>query len=201
MTAGVAMSLPVLAVSLVALLGCTSTPDPCGDAATCVQIDVDSFRIETIDQLELDVVYGNVHSTTTTGARGTPLDLPVSTAILLDLPGPLIQLRFVAAARLDGTVLGADFGAVTVQSGHRASTSVDLTTFEPCVEGAIYCGGVGSFSADFATLYRCDHGVPLYYARCSSGCTRNGEPDGLCFGAGLCRDAGTYCGGHLIDGD
>jgi hypothetical protein len=192
-------TLPVLAA---ALLGCTSAADPCGDAPTCVSVEVDSFLIKTIDQLELDLVYGNVHTTTTTGVRGTPLELPVTTALILDLPGPLIDIRFVAAARLNGAVLGADAGRVTVQAGHRSSTSVDLTPVNACVEGEIYCAGVGTFSAEFDTLYQCDHGVPLYYAKCPSLCAPLREPGGICYSSGgLCHDAGTYCGGHMIDGD
>jgi hypothetical protein len=208
MTAGVAMSVtrspgPRWWTALAAaLIGCTSPPDPCGDAQTCVTIDVDSFLIRTIDQLELDLVYGNVHTTTTTGTRGTSIDLPVSTALILDLPGPLIEVTFIAAARLDGAVLGADAGQITVQSGHRSSTSIDLSPFGTCVESAIYCGGVGVFTAEFETLYQCDHGVPLYYARCPSGCGPIAGPGGVCYGTGgLCRDAGNYCGGHTVDGD
>jgi hypothetical protein len=203
MIAGVAMSLPVLSVSLAAtLLGCTGEPDLCGGAQTCIRVDVHSVQIETIDQLELDLVYGSVHTTTTTGVRGTPLDLPVSTALILDLPGPLIDIQFVAAARLDGNVLGADFARVTVQSGHQSTAFVELSPIEACVEGAIYCDGVGAFYADLGTLYQCDHGVPLYYARCPSACMGFREPGGACYGTGgSCRDAGTYCGGHMVDGD
>jgi hypothetical protein len=199
MTAGVAMSLPVLAA---ALAGCISTPDPCGDATTCVHLDVDSFLIRTIDQLELDLVYGHVHSTTTIGTKGTSIELPVSTALILDLPGPLIDVSFVAAARLNGKVLGADAQSVSVQSGHQTTAFLHLESFEDCIEGEIYCGGVGTFSADFETLYQCDHGVPLYYAKCPATCSEQGDPGGVCFGSGgLCRDAGTYCGGHKVDGD
>ncbi|MGH9889311.1 MAG: hypothetical protein ACREBE_27500 [bacterium] len=162
MNAGVAMSLPVLSVSLAAtLLGCTSDADPCGDAQTCIRVDVHSVQIETIDQLELDLVYGSVHTTTTTGVRGTLLDLPVSTALILDLPGPLIDIQFVAAARLNGSVLGADFARVTVQSGHQSTAFVELSPIEAAsrarstATGSARSTQTSVRSTSATTAYRC----------------------------------------------
>ena len=176
--------------------------DPCGDAATCVRVDVDSTVVATIDQLELDLVYGGVHATTTTGAIGAPRDLPLSTAIILELPSsPLVQIDLVAAGKLAGTVLGTDAASSTVQQGHHATLSVYLNPVSPCTEGALYCGGSGDVSGDFHALYQCTDGLPIFYARCSSGCTSSVDDGAQCYGTGLCRDGGTYCGGNVIDGD
>jgi hypothetical protein len=194
-----AASLPVFAAGL--LGACSSSPDPCGDAATCVRVDVDSFTIETIDQLELDLVYRSVHATTTIGDPGSALNLPVSTAIVLDLSGALIDLDVVAAGRLDGAVLGAAAASAMVQQGQRTSITLHLTPFNRCFEGELYCGGVSPILADFLSLYRCTNGVPLHYARCSSGCTPYQRTNGVCAGTGICRDGGRYCGGHVLDGD
>lgn len=185
------------------LAACSSTPDPCAGATTCVQVDVISSVIETIDQLELDVVYGGVHATITTGAVGDPRDLPLSTAIILDLPGSsLISIDVVAAGKLGGLVLGGNAVSTTVQPGHQAEAIIYLLPVTPCIEGALYCGGTSSIFADTRTLYRCTGNVPIFYARCSSGCIDSSTSDNAeCFGSGLCRDGGTYCGGHVVDGD
>lgn len=92
--------------------------------------------------------------------------------------------------------------SATVQQGHRTSISLLLWPFERCLEGALYCGGLGLVLADTQSLYRCTGGVPLYYARCSSGCTPFQDANGYCVGTGgRCRDGGAYCGGHALDGD
>ena len=177
--------------------------DPCADVATCVRLDVDSRVILTIDQLELDVVYAGHHATTTTGTVGKTVDLPFSLALTLDLPDPpLIQVDLIAAGKLGGSVLGAAAASTTVQQGHHATGNVFLEPTDPCVEGALYCGGTSSgVDGDLKTLYRCTGGVPIFYAQCSSGCTHLFEPNAVCFGGGLCRDGGTYCGGDLLDGE
>jgi hypothetical protein len=191
---------PAVAV-LLAACGTIGGPDPCGDATTCVRVDVDSFVVATIDQLELDVVYGDVHGTTTTGTAGVPIDLPLSTAIILAQPSTLlIQIDVVAGGKLGGTLLGADAASTTFQQGHRATLGIDLQPVKPCTEGAVYCGG-SDIVGQYSTLYQCTRGFPIFYARCKSSCTSRVDEVGECFGTGLCRDGGTYCGGNVLTGD
>lgn len=165
-------------------------------------LGVDSLVIQTIDQLELDVVYAGHHATITTGTVGKTIDLPSSLPLTLELPGPpLIQVDLIAAGKLGGSVLGLAADSITVQQGHQASARFFLEP-DPCVEGALYCGGTGiGVLADGKTLYRCTGGVPIFYVQCSSGCFPHFEPNAVCTGDGLCRDGGTYCGGHLLDGE
>lgn len=188
------------------LAACTQTDaptDPCADAATCVRLDVSSLVIKTIDQLELDVVYAGHHATTTTGTIGNPVDLPFSLALTLDLPDPpVIEVDLIAAGKLGGSAIGATADSTTVQQGQHAIGEVFLEPVDSCIEGALYCGGTGvAVVADGRTLYRCTGGVPIFYMQCSSGCFPHFEPNGVCVGGGLCRDGGTYCGGHVLDGD
>ncbi|HEX3473663.1 MAG TPA: hypothetical protein VHT91_01415 [Kofleriaceae bacterium] len=191
------------------LAACTQADppaDPCAGAATCVRLDIDSGVIRTIDQLELDMVIAGQHaagSPVTTGTVGTTVDLPFSLPVTLDLPAPpVIQVDFTVAGKLGGSVLGAAWVSTMVQQGQHASGLVLLESMDPCVEGALYCGGTGvGVLADGSTLYRCTGGVPIYDAACSAGCFPHYQPDGVCFGDGTCRDGGTYCGGHLVDGD
>lgn len=190
------------AAAWLAACGTIGGEDPCGDATTCVRVDVDSFVLATIDQLELDVVYGDVHATTTTGAAGVPINLPSSTALILELPSsPLIQIDVVAGGKLGGALLGVDAGSTTVQQGHRATLSIDLQPVKPCTEGAVYCGGTGDIAGQYGALYQCTRGFPIFYAQCKSSCTSNRDEYGECFGTGLCRDGGTYCGGNVLSGD
>jgi hypothetical protein len=176
--------------------------DPCAGAATCVSLDVDSLFVESIDQLELDVVYADLHATTTIGMAGTPVSLPLAIPLTLDLPkSPLIQIELVAAAKLRGALLGAGAASTTVQQGYHGALRIFVEPVDPCTEGAVYCGGTIGILRDGQTLYRCTGGVPIFYARCSSGCSPHFEAQGECFGGGLCRDGGAYCGGHVLDGD
>jgi hypothetical protein len=175
--------------------------DPCADAATCVRLEVDSTVIQTIDQLELDLVYAGHHATITTGTVGQPIDLPVSVPLTLNLPSsPLIDIAIVAAGKLGGNVLGAGAGSTTVQQGHEALASVFLEPSDPCTEGGLYCGA-SRVAGDPETIYRCTGGVPIYYFRCSSGCISRSGENAECIGLGLCHDGGTYCGGHIVDGE
>jgi hypothetical protein len=176
--------------------------DPCAAAGTCVRLEVDSSVIHTIDQLELDVVYAGHHATITTGTVGTTIELPFSFPLKLNLPGsPLIDVDLVLAGKLGGRVIGADAGSTTVQQGYHASVFFLLGPIDPCSEGTLYCGGIPGVFADTRSLYRCTGGVPIFYTECSSGCTDRRDEGGLCYGLGLCRDGGTYCGGHVLDGD
>lgn len=184
------------------LAACSTAGDPCDGAATCVRLDVHGTFVETIDQLTLDVVYGSHHATTTAGTAGELVDLPVTTAIILDLPSsPTIEVDIIAAGKLRGALLGAGAASTTVQQGHQGSMLVLLGTATPCIEGALYCGGTETIFAEFGTLYRCTGGIPIFYAKCSFSCSSLGTANGVCAGRGLCRDGGTYCGGHALDGD
>lgn len=177
--------------------------DRCASSATCVLLTVDSLVIRKIDQVELDLVYPGQHATITTGTLGTTIDLPSSFPLTLDLADPpVIQVDLVAAGKLGGSVLGLDTNSIQVQQGQQTSVRFLLQAVGPCVEGALYCGGTeGASGPDIDALYRCIGGIPTFYAACSSGCTRPFEPNGVCFGGGLCRDGGTYCGGDQLDGD
>jgi hypothetical protein len=174
--------------------------DRCAPGTTCVRLDVDGLTIEAIDQLELDLVYDDHHATITTGTNGTPVRLPISVPITLELSSPLIHLEVVAAGRLGGTVLGGGAASTSVQQGYQAALDIFLFPFDPCTEGELYCGGTFEIEANHA-LYRCTGGVPIFYARCRLTCFDHLHAQGYCAADGLCSDGGTYCGGHSVDGD
>lgn len=177
---------------------------PCGNASTCVEINVNSMVIHTIDQLALDLVYNGTHGTAVTGMSGDVRSLPVTTAVILDVPGnPLIELDLIATGKLAGSVLGSDARSrKTIQPGSHEFVYLVLTAMDPCTEGALYCGGIGSLYADSDFLYRCTGGLLQFYARCMNGCLSFGQPNAECFGGGgLCSEGHTYCGGDLVDGD
>jgi hypothetical protein len=184
-----------------------SDDDPCAGAATCVRIDVASAAvapIARIDQLELDVVYGDRHATTTTqAAGGHTVDLPLATAVVLDLPGTdPVGVGVVAAGKLGASVLGTGAGSTMVAPGHHAAIEIELSPTAPCNAGAFYCGG-DQLAGDPDTLYQCNAGgVPIARGACSSGCLVRPGKDDVCRGAGgTCHDGSTYCGGDKLDGD
>lgn len=182
--------------------GTTEDPDPCGGAPTCVVISVDSPVIHTIDQLALDLVYNGIHGTAVTGVAGDVKSLPLTTAVILDVPGdPLIDVHLLAAGKLGGSVLGADARSITIQPGNHASIFLRLMPVDRCTEGAVYCGGIDDVFVDVDSLYRCTGGFIQFYASCMHGCIPQDGRDAVCFGGGLCRDGGTYCGGNVVDGD
>jgi hypothetical protein len=198
--AGYALAISVAVTGLLA--ACRDAGPSCVEATTCVRIDVDGLFVNEIDQLQLDVVYADRHATTTTGTVGTSIDLPLSIPLTLDLPGsPLIEIHIIAAGKLGGRVVGVDAGSTTVPRGNHEVISLLLVTSFPCTEGALYCGGTTGLQAESESLYRCSGGVPIFYARCSRGCSPYFGEDAHCFGGGLCRDGGAYCGGNLLDGD
>lgn len=158
--------------------------DPCASGATCVSLEVDSFEIKTIDQLVVDVVYGEHHGNTTIGTAGDSMDLPFSFGLTLDLPDdPLIQVHLIAAAKLGGHVLGAGGDSTAVQQGHQTSSLVLIEPFTPCVEGELYCGlSLDILGEDSGALYRCTGGVPIFTMQCSNGCDPDTGAHGQCFG-------------------
>ena len=189
-------------IAALGLAGCTDD-DPCAGATTCVRVDVGSATIATIDQLELDVVYGALHATTTTqAAGGHTTRLPLATAIVLDQAGSEpIAVGVVAAGKLGASVLGTGAGSVTVAPGRHATVQIELSPIDDCNAGALYCGG-DMLAGDPGTLYQCNAGgVPLARGVCSDSCMVRPGKDDVCHGAGGCRDGSTYCGGDKLDGD
>ncbi len=192
----------VAGAAVVGLLGACGDADPCAGAATCVELDLESADLKTIDQLELDVVYAGLHATTTTGTTGNSVDLPLAIPLTLDVPGsPLIQVNLIAAGKLGGSVLGLGAGSTSVQQGFHTSMFILLEPASPCTEGALSCGDTIGILGAGSTLYQCTDGVPIFYAPCSFSCSSISHPQAVCLGLGPCQDGGTYCGGHALDGD
>lgn len=159
--------------------------DPCASGVSCVNLVIDSIRIQTIDQLELDVVYDGHHGTTTLGTAGDSFGLPIMVPLTLDVPGsPLIDVSLIVAGKLGGHVLGAGGDSTTVQRGSQTSTLVLIDPFTPCIEGELYCSlSLDLLGADSEVLYRCTGGVPIFSMRCSSGCNPYGGAHGQCAGS------------------
>jgi hypothetical protein len=198
-----AMTRGLVAALLVA--SCSSgSDDPCAGAATCVRIDVVSQTVAAIDQLELDVVYGERHATTTTqaaGGRRTPL--PLSTAIVLDITDdPELSVGVVAAGKLGASVLGTGAASAIVAPGEHAAIVLELSPVDDCVAGSFYCGG-DRLAGDPQTLYQCNAGgVPIARGVCGAGCFVRPTRDDVCHAsAGGCEDGGSYCGGDRLEGD
>jgi hypothetical protein len=190
-------------LAVVVLAGC-SDDDPCADKATCVRVDVRSATVARIDQLELDILYGDRHATTTTqAAGGRTTSLPLATAIVLDVPGTdPVAVGIVAAGKLGARVLGTGAASATLAPHDHAAVDLELTPIDDCNAGAFYCGG-DMLAGDPQTLYQCNAGgVPLARGRCAYGClVRPGKDDVCRGGGGTCRDGSTYCGGDKLDGD
>ncbi len=191
------------ALAALVLAGC-SADDPCAGAQTCVRVDVSSATIARIDQLELDVVYGARHATTTTqAAGGHTTALPLSTAIVLDLAGsePLV-VGVVAAGKLGAGVLGTGAASVTVAPGEHAEIVLELSPIEDCTAGTFYCGG-DKLAGDPQTLYQCNAGgVPIARGVCADGCVVVPTKNDVCrASAGTCKTGSSYCGGDKLDGD
>ena len=201
-----------LAVALGLGLGSAacSDDDPCAGAVTCVRLDIAAASapgappIAKIDQLELDVVYGDHHATTTTqAAGGRTTELPLATAIALDLPGgAAVEVGVVAAGKLGASVLGTGAGSTMVAPRHHAAIAIELSPTADCNAGALYCGG-DQLAGDPQTLYACNAGgVPIARGACRNGClVRPGKDDACSGGAAACLAGGRYCGGDKLDGD
>lgn len=190
-------------LALLALLaGCTDG-DPCAGAATCVRVDVSSSTVARIDQLELDIVYGDRHATTTTQPDGGgTARLPLATAIVLDDVAAPTRVGVVAAGKLGAGVQGTGAASLTIAPGDHAALAIELSPVERCEAGAFYCGG-DRLAGDPDTMYTCNAGgVPIARGVCAGGClVRPGRDDVCRASGGVCVDGGRYCGGDKLDGD
>ncbi len=191
------MRLPLL------LLAACNGGDPCDDVdGTCLSVHVTSDDVAEIDQLELDVLYGDTHGTQATQpANGGAVALPLSTTIALVLTAET-PVGVVAAGKLGGAVLGT--GAASTVLAPNAHASIELVLAQPvvCVAGAYYCGG-DKLAGDPETLYQCNGGgVPLARGRCTHGCEVRPTEDDACLGGPeRCIEGGLYCGGNEVAGD
>jgi hypothetical protein len=185
------------ALLAIALAGC-ATDDPC-DAVSgaCVVVHVGSPSVVAIDQLELDLSWGDHHATTTLQPAGTAT-LPLVTAVAISGTAP--RLAIVGAGKLGGHVLGTGASA-TLLVDH---AELDLVLAAPgtCTAGAYYCGG-DKLAGMADTLYECNAGgVPLARGTCAAGCVTRPTLDDACAAAdGACTDGGLYCGGDKLAGD
>ncbi len=191
------------AAGLAGLAAC-GEPDPCADsAASCLAVTVTAQDLEAIDQLELDILHGELHDSTTTQADGAAR-LPVTTAIRLDVPATGPELAtVVVAAKLGGAVLGTGWASKQLAPGEHAAVEIALAPPEACVAGGFYCGG-DKLAGDPGVLYVCNAGgVPFARGRCALECVVNtGGDDDACRGVGgPCTEGGFYCDGNELDGD
>jgi hypothetical protein len=198
-------ALAILALGLVP--AACSDDDPCAGATTCVRLDVAAAAvapIARIDQLELDILYADHHATITTqAAGGHTTELPLATAIVLDLSGnDSVTVGVVAAAKLGAQVLGTGAASTSVAPHHHAAITIDLSPTAACNAGAFYCGG-DQLAGDPSTLYQCNAGgVPIARGFCTAGCATRPGKDDICHAAGgPCVDGSHYCGGDKLDGD
>lgn len=192
--------------ALAALAACgdgETVDDPCGAVTdACIAVRVTSPEIDAIDQLELDVLYGDRHGTSATQpAGGGTVALPLSTSIVLVLAGPT-DVGVVAAGKRAGTVLGTGAARTNLGAGERAQLELALAPPAACVAGGLYCGG-DKLAGDPETLYQCNGGgVPLARGRCAHGCLVRPTEDDACSGGPMtCVEGGLYCGGNEVAGD
>jgi hypothetical protein len=189
---------------LALLAGCGGAGDPCADVAgACLTVQVSSSTVDEIDQLELDILYGDRHATASTqGDGGGVVGLPLATAIALDDATGALDVGVVAAGKLSGVVLGTGAGRATLAPGAHATISIRLAPIDDCVAGSFYCGG-DRLAGDPDTLYQCNAGgVPLARGVCAHGCLiRPTEDDACSGGPETCSEGGFYCGGNEVDGD
>lgn len=181
---------------LVLALASCATDDPCAPITnTCVTLHVSSDTVSSIDQLELDLSWGDNHATTTIQQTA---DLPIVTAVTFDGIAPRIAI--VAAGKLGGHVLGT--GANATMLADHAELSLSLVVPATCTAGAHYCGG-DKLAGMADTLYECNAGgVPLAHGVCEGGCvTKPADNDECAAVGGTCVENSTYCGGDKVAGD
>lgn len=184
--------------AILALASC-ATGDPCDEVSgACVTLHVTSANVAAIDQLELDLLWGDQHVTTTTAPSSGTTALPLVTAVAI--ADPFGRLGIVGAGKLSGSVLGTGAASVML-AGH---VSVDLVLAAPkvCVAGSRYCGG-DKLAGDPNTLYECNGGgVPLARGVCTAGCISRPTLDDACAAdAAPCIEGTLYCGGDKLEGD
>lgn len=188
---------------LLLVLAACGDGNPCDDVdGTCITLRVSSDEIAAIDQLELDVLYGDTHGTQATQpANGGAVDLPLSTTIALAITAES-PVGIVAAGKLGGAVLGTGAASTTIAPDTQASIELVLAPPAVCVAGAYYCGG-DKVAGDPETLYQCNGGgVPLARGRCTHGCEVRPTEDDVCLGGPeRCEEGGFYCGGNELSGD
>lgn len=185
---------------MLALASCADR-DPCdGVAGRCITLHVESASVERVDQLELDVLYGDLHGTVTTG-NGV-VDLPLATAIELADAADTLAVGIVAAGKLGGNVLGAGAAQTSLAASAHVELSLELAAPPTCQAGAYYCGG-DKLPGDPGVLYQCNGGgVPLARGRCANDCLVRPTQDDVCdAGPATCIDGGFYCGGDKLLGD
>lgn len=193
---------------VLAALACAGDDHPCdGAAGACVAVRVDSEAADEIDQLELDVVYGDRHATTSTQADGgRAVSLPVVAAIDVDVagldPGASLAVGVVAAGKLGGLLVGTGAGSAAVSDGTRADIDITLAPVQECTPGGHYCGG-DQLAGDPDTLYTCiEDSVPQARGLCTAGCQVQAADDDVCRAdGGTCVEGGFYCGGDKLAGD
>lgn len=190
-------------LALATALAACGGDDPCdGVAGTCVALHVTSDVVAEVDQLELDLLYGDVHATTSTQAHGGGVvSLPLDTAITIDTDAD-VELGVVAAGKRSGVVLGTGAGAASLAAGEHGTIALTLAEPDACVAGTLYCGG-DRLAGDPDTLYACNAGgVPIARGVCLHGCITHPADDDECSGgAETCVEGGYYCGGDEVDGD
>ncbi len=196
------MKWPSVGIVLIAACG---DPDPCAEVAgACLVVEVTSSTVDRIDQLELDIVYGDFHGTTTTQpAGGRVVTVPLSTAIAIEVAAAdSLAVGVVAAGKLGGVVLGTGAASANLGAGAHETVVIELAPIAECVAGGLYCGG-DKLAGDPETLYQCNGGgVPRARGACASGCIVRPTADDTCrASAGTCVDGGLYCGGDKLDGD
>jgi hypothetical protein len=194
----------VAAAALVLVAACGGdADDPCsGVSGTCVALHVRSSLVTRVDQLELDVLYGARHGTTTTmPGGGGMIELPLATAVELpSLAGDPAHVGIVVAGMQSGSALGTGSASHTVTPGSHVSLDIELVAPPPCTANTNYCGEL--IGGDPGTVYRCNPGgVPHARGRCLGTCV-DLPGDDVCdaFGA-PCKMPGFYCGGDKIVGD
>ena len=185
---------------MLALVAACGDDDPCaGKAGACIALHVDG-DVDKVDQLELDLLYGGIHSTITTQRAGKTTQPPVVVAIELELSART-HVGVVAAGKLGGNVLGTGAAAVELDAGEHATVEIALAPPDACTAGSFYCGG-DKLAGDPQTLYQCNGGgVPLARGRCRVACTVRPGTDDACTDTATCQDGGFYCGGDKVAGD
>lgn len=188
-----------------ALLGCSDDPAPCTDlAGACIALELRAAAGagERLDLLEIDLLYGSVHATTSTqAANGRTTSLPIATAVAFPALTAPTAIGIVVVGKLAGAVQSSGSATAMLAADEQLALVIDLGAPHSCTLG-LYCGG-DKVPGDPDTLYECNTGgVPHARGRCAGGCVVDPGEDDYCRGTGgPCTETGTYCGGNELDGD